>query len=227
MIPRNPGDLASLIDHTLLRADATRPEIDRLCQEALTYHFATVCLNPVFVTRANQILFGSDVKVCTVIGFPLGASVTAVKVREALQAVADGARELDMVIQLGALKEARYGDVEEDIRSVVRAVPENITVKAILETCLWKEEQIRKACRIAVQAGVHFVKTSTGFSSGGASLEAVRIMRETVGERTGIKASGGIRDFEFAKALVEAGATRIGASASLAIIGVSGSKDKT
>jgi deoxyribose-phosphate aldolase len=223
MMSKKPSDLSSLIDHTLLRADATRMEIDRLCQEALTYRFATVCLNPVFVTRANQILSGSDVKVCTVIGFPLGASVTAVKVREALQAVADGARELDMVIQLGALKEARYGDVEEDIRSVVLAVPENITVKAILETCLWKEEQIRKACRIAVQAGVHFVKTSTGFSSGGASLEAVRIMRETVGERTGVKASGGIRDFEFAKALVEAGATRIGTSAGLKIIGVSGS----
>lgn len=227
MIPKNPEDLASLIDHTLLRADATRPEIDRLCKEALTYRFATVCLNPVYVSRASRLLSGSNVKVCTVIGFPLGASATAVKVREALQAVADGAREVDMVIQLGALKEARYGDVEDDIRAVVRAMPEDVTVKAILETCLWKEEQIRKACQIAVQAGVHFVKTSTGFSSAGASLDAVRIMRETVGERTGVKASGGIRDFAFAKALVEAGATRIGASASLAIIGVSGSKDKT
>ena len=221
MIPKNPSDLSSLIDHTLLRADATRAEIDRLCQEALTYRFAAVCLNPVYVPQASHLLSGSDVKVCTVVGFPLGASATSIKVREALQAVADGARELDMVIQLGAFKEARYGDVEEDIRSVVQAVTEDITVKAILETCLWKEEQIRKACLIAVQAGVHFVKTSTGFSSGGASLEAVRIMRETVGERTGVKASGGIRDFPFAKALVEAGATRIGASASLAIIGVS------
>ena len=223
MIPKKPGDLSSLIDHTLLRADATQMEIDRLCQEALTYRFAAVCLNPVYVPRASHILSGSDVKVCTVIGFPLGASATSIKVREALQAVADGARELDMVIQLGAFKEALYQDVEEDIRSVVRAMPEGITVKAILETCLWKTEQIRKACLIAVQAGVHFVKTSTGFSSGGASLEAVRIMRETVGERTGVKASGGIHDFSFAKALVEAGAMRIGASSSLKIIGVSGS----
>lgn len=163
MIPKNPSDFSSLIDHTLLRADATRTEIDRLCQEALTYRFATVCLNPVYVLRASPLLSGSDVKVCTVIGFPLGASVTAVKVQEALQAVADGARELDMVIQLGALKEARYGDVEDDIRAVVRAVHKDVTVKAILETCLWKEDQIRKACQIAIQAGVHFVKTSTGF----------------------------------------------------------------
>ncbi len=217
MIIHEPQDLAPLIDHTLLRPEATQAEIDQLCREALTYSFAAVCANPVFVPFVRDRLAASPVKVCTVIAFPLGASATPVKVEEAIQAVSEGAQELDMVIQLGALRERRFRAVEEDIRAVVSAVP--VTVKVILEICLWNEEQIRTACQLAMQAGARFVKTSTGFSSGGATVEAVRIMKEAVGERLGIKAAGGIRDFTLAKALVEAGATRIGASASLKIIG--------
>ncbi|GAA5344544.1 deoxyribose-phosphate aldolase [Planifilum fimeticola] len=211
-------NLASIIDHTLLKPEATASDIDRLCQEALESEFAAVCVNPWWVSRAAERLKESDVQVCTVVGFPLGATTTEVKAAETKRAVADGASEIDMVMNIGAFKSGDRQGVEEDIRAVVRAAGGR-TVKVILETGLLDEGEIRLACELAKAAGAHFVKTSTGFGPGGATVEAVRIMREAVGPEMGVKASGGIRSLAAAKKMISAGANRIGTSSGVAILG--------
>ena len=208
--------IAQYIDHTLLKPEATSEMIERLCQEAKDYHFFSVCIQPIWVKMAAKLLQGSSVKTCTVIGFPCGATYSAVKQREAKIARDEGAQELDMVLQIGALKSKDYRLVEQDIRSVVEAAPKTL-VKVILETCLLSNEEKRVACQITMEAGAHFVKTSTGFSSSGATVEDVRLMRQTVGPDFGIKASGGIRDAEAAYAMIKAGATRLGTSSGIAI----------
>lgn len=209
--------LASYIDHTLLKADATREQVQKLCEEAKQYSFATVCVNSAYVAEAKQHLADSKVGITTVVGFPLGASLSAVKAFEAKQAIINGATEVDMVINIGWLKDKRFDELEADIREVVVAC-EAIPVKVIVETCLLTNEEIVVACQLAVKAGAKFVKTSTGFSTGGATVEHIKLMRQTVGEHIGVKASGGIRDTKFAVELIEAGATRLGASASVAIV---------
>lgn len=211
-------ELSKLIDHTLLKPDATEKDIKTLCEEAEEYDFASVCVNPFYVKIANQILKETDVKVCTVIGFPLGATTSEVKAFEAAEAIKNGAQEIDMVINIGAMKSGNYDQVEKDIQAVVKAIDGKALLKVILETCLLEKEEIKKACEISKEAGADFVKTSTGFSKAGANVEDIRLMRETVGEQMGVKASGGIRDIKTAKAMVQAGATRIGASASIKIV---------
>lgn len=210
-------ELAHWIDHTLLKPDAVKNEITQICEEAKEYKFASVCINPTWVSLAQKILRGTLVKVCTVIGFPLGATFAETKAAEARTAVAVGADEVDMVINIGALKSGDYTLVERDIRGVVRAAGRR-TVKVILETCLLTDDEKEKACLIAKDAGAHFVKTSTGFSSSGATVKDVALMRKTVGMTMGVKASGGVRTYEDACKMVEAGATRIGASASVVIV---------
>ena len=200
----------SYIDHTLLKADANKEQILALIDEAKKYEFASVCVNPTWVKTAAELLKDSSVKVCTVIGFPLGASTSAVKAFEAKDAIANGADEIDMVINIGALKSRNLKLVEDDIKAVVEASGRKL-VKVIIETCLLTDEEKVEACQLAKLAGADFVKTSTGFSTGGATVEDVALMRKTVGERAKVKASGGIRTPEAAKALVEAGADRIGA----------------
>jgi deoxyribose-phosphate aldolase len=211
------GALAAMIDHTLLKGDATKAEIERLCREAVRHGFASVCVNPYWVNLAANCVHGSQVKVCTVIGFPLGANSSAVKAMEVIRAFADGAREFDMVINLGALKDRNTGDVEGDIRAVVKAAQGNV-VKVILETCLLSSEEIVLACQLSEAAGANFVKTSTGFSKGGATLDQVRLMRKTVGDRLGVKASGGIRDRKTLIQMIDAGANRIGTSSGPTLI---------
>ncbi len=209
--------IASLIEHTLLRANATQEEIVKLCEEAKKYGFASVCVNPIYVSLCKQLLKGTDVKVCTVIGFPLGATTTTVKVIEAKEAIANGADEVDMVINIGALKSGNYQLVLDDIKAVREATRGKI-LKVIIETAyLTKEEKI-KACELAKQAGADFVKTSTGFAPTGATVEDVALMKSVVGPTIGVKASGGIRTLEDAIKMVKAGATRIGTSTSLAIV---------
>ncbi|MCY0892813.1 MAG: deoxyribose-phosphate aldolase [Acidibacillus sp.] len=210
--------LASMIDSTLLAPTATPEEIVRLCREARTYQFASVCINPLFVRLAAEILGGSPVKVCTVIGFPLGATKTEIKVAEALRAVAEGAEELDMVIAMGYLKANDLPRVEADIRAVVDVAGDRALVKVILETCLLSPSEIKDAAQAAVRAGAQFVKTSTGFASGGATVEAVRTMRETVGDRLGVKAAGGIRTRQTADEMIVAGASRIGTSSGAKLV---------
>lgn len=210
--------LANLIDHTVLKPEATQNQIQTLCEEAKTYGFASVCVNPYWVPLAKKLLEGSDVLVCTVIGFPLGATLTEVKAFETRVSIEKGASEVDMVINIGALKDGDLATVEADIKAVVDEAGEGALVKVILETCLLTTEEIETASRLAVKAGADYVKTSTGFSTGGASTEAVKLMRQVVGPDKGVKASGGIRDRETADAMVEAGASRIGASASVAIV---------
>ncbi|MBN1283727.1 MAG: deoxyribose-phosphate aldolase [Proteobacteria bacterium] len=210
-------DLAKYIDHTLLRPEATPAEAEALCREALKYRFKAVCLNPLYVALASGILKGSGVEVATVIGFPLGANTTVIKMSEAKDALANGATEIDMVMAAGLFKAGDDAMVQRDIDGVVRAA-EGRTVKVILETCLLDREGIVRACLIALAAGASFVKTSTGFGSRGASIEDVRTMREAVGGKLGIKASGGIRTREQALAMIEAGATRIGTSAGATIV---------
>ena len=209
-------NLASYIDHTLLKADATEAQIRTLCAQAREFHFASVCVNPRWVALCAQELAGSGVKVCTVIGFPLGASVSAVKAAETCQAVTDGADELDMVISVGDLKAGNNETVQADIRAVVRAAAGK-TVKVIIEACLLTDEEKTRACKLAMAAGADFVKTSTGFSAGGATVADVKLMRAAVGPNFGVKAAGGIRTREQALAMIEAGATRIGASAGISI----------
>lgn len=209
-------ELAAIIDHTLLRPAATRAEIEALCADAREHHFASVCVNPSRVPLARACLQG-QVPVCTVIGFPLGASRPTIKIAEAWQAVADGADELDVVINLGSLKDGDHAAVLGDLQAVVAAA-EGRVVKVILEVALLGPEEIELACRLAVDAGARFVKTSTGFGPGGATVDAVALMRRTVGPTIGVKASGGIGDAATARAMITAGATRIGASASLAIL---------
>lgn len=217
-MPANAA-IAALIDHTLLKPEATGADIARLCQEARQYGFASVCVNPYWVALAARELEGSPVKVCTVAGFPLGANKAEIKRAEAAAAIRDGAREIDMVMNVGALRSRDFGAVELDIRSVAEeAHGAGVIVKVILETALLDDEQKRTACRIAQSAGADFVKTSTGFGPAGANEHDVRLMRETVGPVMGVKAAGGIRTLEDLKKMVAAGANRIGASASVAIL---------
>jgi len=214
-------DLASLIDYTLLKPEATKADIEKLCREALTHRFKTVCVNPTHVSQAYSMLIGSDVGVDTVVGFPLGANKTVVKVFEALEAIKDGALEVDMVINVGAMKANEYEFVRFDINSVVEAVHRakaGVLVKVIIETGYLTDEEKVKACKIVEAADADFVKTCTGFSSGRATVNDVRLMRETVGERIGVKASGGIRTRAEALSMVEAGASRLGTSAGVTII---------
>lgn len=213
-----PPTLACLIDHTLLKPDAARPDVEKLCAEALEYNFASVCINPSWVSLCRDKLRGSEVKVCTVIGFPLGANTTQTKAFETRRAILDGATEVDMVIHVGRLKSGDNDYVERDIREVVEQARPNVLTKVILETALLSKEEIVRASLLARAAGANFVKTSTGFASGGATAEDVRLMRQAVGDRMGVKASGGIRDRKVAEEMVEAGATRIGASASVKIV---------
>lgn len=205
------------IDHTLLKATATRKDIEQLCAEANACHFASVCVNPVNVALAHELLLGSDVEVCTVIGFPLGANTPSVKAFETTQAIADGADEVDMVINIGAAKAHDWDVVLKDIQAVVKAA-NGVLVKVIIETCYLTDEEKVKVCELAVEAGADFVKTSTGFGTGGATKEDVALMKKTVGENAQVKASGGIRDKKTFEEMVEAGATRIGCSAGMKII---------
>lgn len=211
------SDLAAIIDHTLLKAEATRDEVLELCHEARQYRFASVCVNPGWVRLAAEVLTGSGVKVCTVVGFPLGATTTLTKVMETRDAIAGGADEIDMVINIGALKNRQDDWVESDIREVVQAAGGKI-VKTIFETALLSDEEVIRASAMAKRAGADFVKTSTGFGPGGATSHHVELMRKTVGPLMGVKASGGIRDRETAQEMIRAGATRIGASASVKIV---------
>lgn len=211
-------DWASLIDHTLLKPEATESDIRKLCDEAAQFGFASVCVNPSWVKTAAEFLQGSDVPVCTVIGFPLGATLPDVKAYEARRAIFNGAEEVDMVINIGALKSGDDCAVENDIRAVVEAAHENhVLCKVIIETALLTDEEKVRACVAAKNAGADFVKTSTGFAKGGATAEDVALMRKTVGRSLGVKASGGVKGIEDARAMVEAGATRIGASVGVKI----------
>lgn len=209
--------IASMIDHTLLKPEVTPAQIEKLCAEAAEYHFASVCVNPVYIPLAARLLKGTGVKVCCVVGFPLGAIAPEQKAAEAASCVAMGAEELDMVIHVGAAKAGDWALVQRDIEGVVKAAAGH-TVKVIIETCLLTDEEKVKACEAAKAAGAHFVKTSTGFSTGGATTHDIALMRKTVGPEMGVKASGGIRDYETAMAMIEAGANRIGASAGIAIV---------
>jgi deoxyribose-phosphate aldolase len=211
------AEIAKYIDHTNLKATATRADIETLCAEARQYGFRAVCVNPSQVVNAVEFLAGSEVRVATVIGFPLGATTSLTKAREAEEAVAAGAAELDMVINIGALKEGRLDYVRDDIKAVVRAA-RGALVKVILETCYLTDEEKVLACRAAAEAGANFVKTSTGFGPGGATLEDVRLLRANIPPTMEVKASGGIRDIEAARAFIAAGATRLGTSAGVAIV---------
>lgn len=207
-------NLNEYLDSTLLRADATAAQIAALCHEAMEYKFRAVCIPPCYVSLARDILRGSDVRIATVIGFPLGNSATAVKAYEAERAVGDGADEIDMVMNISYFKSGRHIDARDDIREVVSvAAKGGAIVKVIIETCLLDEDEIREACRLVMETGAAFVKTSTGFSTGGAAAEDVRVMKETVGDRLKIKAAGGIRDLAEAGELIDAGADRLGCSA--------------
>ena len=212
------SELASLIDHTLLKPDATRADVEKLCEEAARHGFASVCVNPSWIPTAARALSKSRVKVCSVIGFPFGATLPEVKAFEAKCVRDEGANEVDMVLNVGALKSNEDALVGRDIESVVRAAGHNAIVKVILETAYLTEDEKLRACMLAKRAGAHFVKTSTGYAPGGATVEDIALMRRTVGERMGVKASGGIRDLPTALKMVEAGASRIGASASVKII---------
>ncbi|WP_046213469.1 deoxyribose-phosphate aldolase [Paenibacillus wulumuqiensis] len=211
-------NLAKLIDHTLLKADATKAEITKLTDEARKYQFASVCVNPTWVAYCADQLKGSGVDVCTVIGFPLGASTPEVKAFEAANAIENGATEVDMVINIGALKDGDNDLVLRDIQAVVNAAKGKALVKVIIETCLLTDEEKVRASELSVQAGADFVKTSTGFSTGGATAEDIALMRKTVGPDVGVKASGGVRSLEDLNQMVAAGATRIGASSGVKIM---------
>jgi len=213
-----PVDVAPYIDHTLLKPDATRSEIEQLCREAIEYKFFSVCINPFWVPLCSKMLRGTGIKVTSVVGFPLGATDSRTKAFETRNAIEKGASEIDMVINIGALKSGDKGAVEEDIRSVVRAARATTTVKVILETCLLTDEEKILGCEIAKKAGADFVKTSTGFSKGGATAHDIALMRRVVGPKMGIKAAGGIRSFEDARLLIQTGATRLGTSASIKIV---------
>lgn len=210
-------NLAKYIDHTMLKADATEKEIHQLIEEAKKYHFASVCVNPYWVLYAANQLANTDVAVCTVIGFPLGANTTELKAYEAAQAISNGADEIDMVINIGALKDEKNDLVREDIKAVVDASKGHL-VKVIIETCLLNQEEKERACLLAKEAGAHYVKTSTGFSSGGATVEDVALMKSVVKEDLKVKASGGIKDEKAALAMIAAGASRIGTSNGIKIV---------
>jgi deoxyribose-phosphate aldolase len=210
-------NLASIIDHTNLHPDATNKDIEQLCKEAIEWGTAAVCVAPYYVEKCKNILAKTDIKVCTVIGFPLGANKTEVKTLEAKESLKDGADELDMVINIGALKSSDYTPVFQDIKQIAELAEDNI-LKVILETALLTDKEIIRACEIAEEAGADFVKTSTGFAKEGATVKNVKLMRNTVGSRLGVKAAGGIKTYEQAQKMVEAGANRIGASSSGQII---------
>lgn len=210
--------IAALIDHTILKPEATESDIDRLCDEAAKFHFASVCINPVFVERCRRRLEGSQVLTCTVIGFPLGATLSSVKAEECRRVQDAGAQELDMVIPVGLLKSGRHDLVKADIAAVVAARRPGHLVKVIIETCLLTDEEKRVACRLAKEAGADYVKTSTGFSTGGATVSDIALMRDVVGPSLGVKASGGVKDLKTVQDMVKAGATRIGASAGVKIV---------
>lgn len=219
MLEMSPEELAAYFDHTLLKPEATAEQIKRLCQEALEYGFFGVCVNPCYVSLAREYTAGSEVRVCTVVGFPLGATLPEVKAYEAEQAIARGAEEVDMVMNIGALKGKDFRLVREDIAAVVQAAHDHsVAVKVILEMALLEEAEKVKACELALEAGADFVKTSTGFGPGGATVEDVRLMRRVVGNRMGVKAAGGIATLDQALAMLEAGASRIGASRSVKIM---------
>lgn len=212
-------DIAKYIDHTNLKPYATKEDIIKLCEEAKKYGFYAVCVNPYRVKLAKEQLEGTDIKVASVIGFPLGATPTEVKVFEAKKALEDGADELDMVINIGALKDKDYEYVKNDIAEVVKVAHEKgAVVKVIIETCYLTDEEKEIACKLAMEAGADFVKTSTGFGTGGATVEDVRLMRRIVGDKLGVKAAGGIRTYEQAMAMIEAGANRIGTSSGVKIV---------
>lgn len=211
-------NLAHFIDHTLLKPDATEEQIAKVCSEAMENDFYSVCINPYWVPLAARLLEGTSVKVCTVIGFPLGTTTTKAKAFEAEEAVAQGAAEVDMVMNVGALKSGNYDLVLNDIQAVVKTVRGKAIVKVILETGFLNEMEKIKACELSVAAGAHFVKTSTGFGPGGATVEDISLMRRVVGPDIGVKASGGIRDYDTAIAMIKAGATRIGTSSGVKII---------
>jgi len=212
------GDVSGYIDHTLLKPEATRDEIEKLCHEARTYNFASVCINPAWAKECAYALHGSPVKVCTVVGFPLGATLADVKAYETRRAIFDGATEIDMVINIGALKSNDNETVLRDIRAVVEAAHDACAiVKVIIETALLTDEEKIRACLLAKQAEADFVKTSTGFSKGGATVADIELMRRTVGAEMGVKAAGGVRDLASAREMIAAGATRLGASAGVKI----------
>jgi deoxyribose-phosphate aldolase len=210
-------NVAQYIDHTLLKPEATRSQVEKLCQEAAEYHFASVCVNPTWVALCAHLLHGTGVLVCTVVGFPLGANTTEVKVFETQQSAEQGACEIDMVINIGRMKSGEHDFVAQDIHEIVR-VAQPAHVKVILENCYLTDEEKIKASLLAREAGAHFVKTSTGFGPSGAKIEDVALMRRVVGEQLGVKAAGGIREYDLAAKMIEAGATRLGASASIAIV---------
>lgn len=210
--------LEKYIDHTLLKPDATSDQVIKICTEAKQYGFASVCVNPYYAPLVKRELEGTEVKTCVVIGFPLGATTKEAKAFEANQAIDNGAEEVDMVINVGALKEKNYKVVSEDIKEVIKVSKGKALLKVIIETCLLTDEEKVKACEIAKEAGAEFVKTSTGFGAGGATKEDVALMRKTVGESIGVKASGGIRDHKTAMEMIDAGASRIGASVGVKLL---------
>ncbi|NOW05848.1 deoxyribose-phosphate aldolase [Clostridium beijerinckii] len=211
-------NIAKYIDHTILKPEATVEDVKKLCKEAKEYNFASVCVNGCYAKLVSTELMGTDVKTCVVVGFPLGAMAKEAKAFETNQAIENGATEIDMVINVGALKDKNYSLLKEDIEAVVNAAQGKALVKVIIETCLLTDEEKVKACEIAKEAQADFVKTSTGFSSGGATKEDIALMRKTVGPDLGVKASGGVRDFKTAMEMINAGASRIGASASISIV---------
>lgn len=211
-------ELNRMIDHTILKPEATEAAVQKIIDEAKEYNFFSVCINPCWVAFASEQLADTDVAVCAVIGFPLGANTPEVKAYEAADAIKNGANEVDMVINIGALKSQQYDHVRQDIQGIVDAAKGKALVKVIIETALLTDEEKVKACELAKEAGADFVKTSTGFSTGGAKVADIRLMRETVGPDMGVKASGGVHNAEEALAMIEAGATRIGASTGVAIV---------
>ena len=215
--PTTAAGLAGLIDHTLLKPEAGWADVARICDEALRHHFCSVCVNPLFIPEVAARLKGSGVKTCSVVGFPLGANPSLIKAREAEWVVAHGADEVDMVLAIGRLKVGEHTAVLDDIRAV-RQASQGARLKVIVETCFLNDEEKRLACHLSEEAGADFVKTSTGFGSGGATIADIALMRAVVGPRLGVKASGGIRSTADAFAMINAGASRIGASASVAII---------
>lgn len=215
--PANPQSLAAYIDHTLLKPESTKQQVRKLCEEALEHHFFAVCVNSWMIPTCREILKTTKIQIASVVGFPLGASETSIKSFETTRAFNIGAHEVDMVLNVGALKAQEYSYVEKEIQSVVRAAEGKI-VKVIFETCLLTEEEKKKACELSLNAGAHFVKTSTGFGSGGATLADVKLMKAAVGTKAQVKASGGIRDFEAAAKMIAAGATRLGTSAGVTLI---------
>ena len=216
--PSSNDDIAAIIDHTLLKPEATADDITKVCKEAIEYNFKSVCINTHYVTLVNRLLKGTNVDTCCVVGFPLGASTTRAKVDETYDALKNGADEIDMVINIGALKSGDWNTVKRDIEGVVNAARGRALVKVILETSLLNDEEKIRACTIAKMAKADFVKTSTGFNSGGATIEDIRLMRKVVGPTMGVKASGGVRDTKTARAMMAAGATRIGTSSGIGIV---------